>query len=35
VLQRDEAGGLRVTGQIEDVVAAHTVNDIPLAVMIF
>jgi alkaline phosphatase len=30
-LKRDEAGGFLVTGQIEDVVAAHTANDIPLS----
>lgn len=33
LLQRDEAGGFLVTGHIEDVVAAHTANDIPLSAM--
>jgi alkaline phosphatase len=32
-LQRDEAGGFHITGQIEDVVAAHTANDIPLSAL--
>lgn len=32
-LKRDEAGGFLVTGQIEDVVAAHTANDIPLSAL--
>lgn len=32
-LNRDEAGGFLVTGQIEDVVAAHTANDIPLSAL--
>jgi alkaline phosphatase len=30
-LNRDVAGGYLVTGQVEDVVAAHTAGDIPLA----
>ena len=30
---RDAAGGFVVTGQIEDTVAAHTANDIPLSAM--
>ena len=32
-LNRDVAGGYSVTGQIEDTVAAHTANDIPLSAM--
>jgi alkaline phosphatase len=32
-LARDGAGGFRVTGQIEDIVAAHTANDIPLSAL--
>jgi alkaline phosphatase len=32
-LKRDEPGGFLVTGQIEDVVAAHTANDIPLSAL--
>jgi alkaline phosphatase len=32
-LKRDEAGGFLVTGQIEDVVAAHTANDIPISAL--
>jgi len=30
-MARDAAGGFMVTGQIQDVVAAHTANDIPLS----
>ena len=32
-VNRDLAGGYSVTGQIEDTVAAHTGNDIPLSAM--
>ncbi|MBI2799226.1 MAG: alkaline phosphatase [Gammaproteobacteria bacterium] len=32
-INRDVAGGFMVTGQIEDAVAAHTANDIPLSAM--
>ena len=32
-MQQDVAGGYTVTGQVEDPVAAHTANDVPLSAM--
>ena len=32
-LKHDEAGGFLVTGQVEDIVAAHTASDIPLSAL--